>query len=85
MGIRVQPREIEVPADEPFKHDLLHRREAADTLTHIVSNLEGPCVIAVDAAWGFGKTTFLRMWSQDLRNQGIPVVAFNAWETDLFL
>ncbi len=82
MGIRVQPREIEVPADEPFKHDLLHRREAADTLTHIVSNLEGPCVIAVDAAWGFGKTTFLRMWSQDLRNQGIPVVAFNAWETD---
>ena len=82
VGIRLQPREIEIPADDPFKHDLLGRREAVDTLTHLVGNLEGPCVLAVDAAWGFGKTTFLRMWSQHLRNQGTPVVAFNAWETD---
>ena len=82
MGIRVQPRDIEIPADEPFRHDLLNRRGAVDTLTHLVGNLEGPCVIAVDAAWGFGKTTFLHMWSRHLRNQGFPVVAFNAWETD---
>ena len=82
MGIRVQPREIEIPAADPFKEDLLDRREAADTLTHLVGNLEGPCVIAVDAEWGFGKTTFLRMWAQHLRNQGFPVVKFNAWETD---
>ena len=82
MGIRVQFREIEVPADDPFKHDLLGRREAADTLTHLVGNLEGPCVLAVDSAWGFGKTTFLRMWARQLRNQAFPVVAFNAWETD---
>ena len=38
--------------------------------------------MAVDAAWGAGKTTFLRMWAQDLRNKGFPVIAFNAWETD---
>lgn len=82
MGIRVQPREIDVRASNPFEADLLDRREAVDTLTHLVGNLEGPCVIAVDAAWGFGKTTFLRMWSQHLRNQGFSVVAFNAWETD---
>ena len=82
MGIRVQPREIEIPAADPFKGDLLDRGEAADTLTHLVGNLKGPCVIAVDAAWGFGKTTFLRMWAQHLRNQGFPVVEFNAWETD---
>jgi len=36
----------------------------------------------VDAAWGTGKTTFLRMWKSWLRQQGFPVVAFNAWETD---
>ena len=82
MGIRVQPREIEVRASDPLEADLLDRREAVDTLTHLVGNLEGPCVIAVDAAWGFGKTTFLNMWSQHLRNQGFPVVTFNAWETD---
>ena len=82
MGIRVQPQKIEVPPDDPFKADLLDRREAVDTLTHLVGNLEGPCVIAVDAAWGFGKTTFVEMWTQHLRNQGYPVVDFNAWETD---
>ena len=82
MRIRVQPREIEVPADDPFSVDLLDRREAVDTLTHLVGNLDGPCVVAVDAAWGFGKTTFLKMWSQHLRNEEFPVVAFNAWETD---
>ncbi len=82
MGIRVQPREIEIPANDPFRNDLLGRREAVDTLTHLVGNLDGPCAIAVDAAWGFGKTTFLRMWSHHLRNQEFPVLAFNAWETD---
>ena len=41
-----------------------------------------PCVLAVDAAWGFGKTTFLRIWAQHLRNEGFPVVGFNAWEAD---
>ncbi len=57
-------------------------KEAADTQTHLISNLEGPCVLAVDAAWGFGKTTFFGMWSQHLCNKGFPVVALNAWETD---
>ena len=82
MGIRIQPREIEVPEDAPFKNDLLGRREPADILTHIVGSIDGPCVLAIDAAWGTGKTTFLKIWSQHLRNEGFPVVEFNAWETD---
>ena len=82
MGIRIQPREIDVPKDDPFKNDLLGRKEPAEVLTHLVGSLEGPCVLAVDAAWGAGKTTFLKIWSQYLRNNGFPVVEFNAWETD---
>ncbi len=82
MGIRIQPMEVIIPNDEPFKHDLLDRRDKAEVLTSLVSNVEGPCTMAVDAAWGAGKTTFLKMWAQYLRNQGFPVVEFNAWETD---
>ncbi len=82
MGIRIQPREIEVPEDNPFKNDLLGRREPARILTHIVGSIDGPCVLAIDAAWGTGKTTFLKIWSQHLRNESFPVVEFNAWETD---
>ena len=82
MAIRIQPRDIEVPEDDPFRDDLLGRREAVDTLTHLVGNIEGPCAMAVDAPWGAGKTTFLKIWARHLRNQGFPVVEFNAWETD---
>lgn len=82
MGIRIQPRDIEVPEHDPFENDLLGRKESVEVLTHLVNSFEGPCVLAVDAAWGNGKTTFLRIWTQYLRNQEFPVVEFNAWETD---
>ena len=38
--------------------------------------------MSIDASWGTGKTTFLNMWKQHLRNEGFPVVGFNAWNTD---
>ena len=82
MGFRVQPPPIDIPADDPFRNDLLDRRESAEVLTHLLASIEGPCVLAVDAAWGNGKTTFLDMWSQHLCNEGFPVAGFNAWETD---
>ena len=82
MGIRIQPLDIEIPGDDPFKNDLLERKEPAEVLTHLIGSIEGPCVLAVDAVWGAGKTTFLRIWAQYLRNKGFPIVEFNAWETD---
>ena len=85
MGIRIQPREIVIsddPDGDPFENDLLERKDKAEVLTSLVSNIDGPCTMAVDAAWGAGKTTFLKMGAQYLRNEGFPVVEFNAWETD---
>ena len=82
MGIRVQPKELEIPTDDPFKYDLLARKEPVEILTAIIGSIEGPCVLAVDSGWGTGKTTFLKMWVQHLWNEGFHVVDFNAWETD---
>ena len=94
MGIRIQPREIDFPELhkfgpdhegpdlDPFQGDLLDRKEKIEVLSRLVGNIEGPCAMAVDAAWGAGKTTFLKMWARHLRQQGFPVVEFNAWETD---
>lgn len=82
MKIRLQPIEVDVPECDPFQKDLLDRKNLATTLTQLVDAIEGPCVMAIDAPWGAGKTTFLKMWSQQLRNKGFPVVDFNAWETD---
>ena len=80
MGTRIQPLDIEVLENDPFKHDLLEREEPVEILTHVLGSKEGPCVMAVDAPWGAGKTIFLRMWAQYLRDRGIPVVEFNAWD-----
>ena len=82
MGVRIQPRSVEIPKDDPFKNDLLGRKESAEVFTSLLGNMEGPCVMAVDAAWGTGKTTFINMWIQHLRNDGFKVVNLNAWETD---
>ena len=84
MKIRIQPSEIEIHENDPFKYDQLGRKEPAEILTHLVGSIEGPCVLAIEAPWGTGKTTFLKMWSQYLRQdkQGFPVIEFNAWETD---
>ena len=82
MGIRIQPEEICVPKDNPFKDDLLGREQTAEVLTRFIDNIDGPGVLAIDASWGAGKTTFLRMWKQYLHNEGFPVVMFNAWDND---
>ena len=82
MRIQIQPVVVEVPEDDPFKHDLLYRKEPAEILTSLVGSVEGSCVMGIDAPWGAGKTTFLKMWAQHMRNNGFPVVEFNAWETD---
>ena len=83
MGFQIQPRELKIPESEPFANDKLGRKEPAEILTRLVRSFDGPCVVAIDAAWGKGKTTFLKMWARHLRNGGCPVVEFNAWETDL--
>ena len=82
MTFRIQPEELEIPQKKPFKLDLLEREETVKILTHLSRSISGPCVLALDAPWGGGKTTFLRFWAQYLRNNDFSVVEFNAWETD---
>ena len=85
QSVRIQPSDLCIPEEDPFASDRLGRQESVEVLTRIVSRIEGPCVLALDAPWGYGKTTFLKMWEGRLRQeaQGFPIVAFfNAWETD---
>lgn len=80
--MKIKPDDIAIPHDDPFRHDLLDRKQPILALTNLLQNLETPYTMSIDASWGNGKTTFLNMWKQHLRNEGFPVVSFNAWETD---
>ena len=82
MTICIHSKNRDVPRKNPFKNDLLERKTPVETLTRLIDAVDGPRVMAVDAAWGMGKTTFLNLWAWHLRESGFPVICFNAWETD---
>lgn len=82
MGIRIQPAELEITRENPFANDLLGRETAAKVLTQVIQSIDGPCVLSIDGPYGVGKTTFLRLWAQHLKNHEIQVVNLNAWESD---
>ena len=82
MRYRVHPAPVVVADTDPFKNDRLDRKETAEVLTNLLGSIHGPCVLALDATWGMGKTTFLRMWKSKLEKEGFRIVMFNAWDTD---
>ncbi len=80
--MKIKHGELDIPADDPFKNDPLHRKEIASVLTNLVRSVDDPFVLAINAPWGEGKTTFLRMWRHNLTKEGFPTLYFNAWEND---
>lgn len=74
-----------------FEEDLLGLKEFAKRLDKFIDTelnfVEGSLVIALSAKFGFGKTTFLEMWSSSLKNaeqkEDKPfIISLNAWESD---
>ena len=81
--MRLRPSPFVVPeSGDPFVNDSLDRKDQIEALTELLRNVDGPCVLAVDGAWGSGKTAFLKMWARFLRSKRFRVAEFNAWETD---
>lgn len=78
----LKSRDIEIVEDDPFRNDALSRKESGEALTEFVLSANDSVVVCIDAPWGQGKTTFLRMWEQHLKNNDIPTIYFNAWESD---
>ena len=76
-----------------FEEDLLGLKEFANRLDKFIATeqkfVEGSLVIALSAKFGFGKTTFLQMWSSSLKNaeekEDRPfIISLNAWESDYY-
>ena len=83
MYMRLKPKPLEIGDETGFgEHDLFGRKDFADHLTNLVNNIEDPTVFLLDAAWGDGKTTFLKQWAGELRSADIPVIEFDAFARD---
>lgn len=80
--MRLKPKAIIPTVENPFEKDLLKREQYANVLSQIVKNSEGSFTLSINAPWGYGKTTFIKMWEASLQNDGYQTIYFNAWESD---
>lgn len=62
--------------------DIFNRKPYGDRLMNLIKNSEGELVIALDAAWGEGKSTFIQMWRGMLQKEGITHFYFDAFSND---
>ena len=83
MVINFKDINIESTPESPFEGDRLNRSNVVRTLYNLTNGLgKSGCVLALNADWGAGKTTLIRMWRNFIEQQGGKSLYFNAWETD---
>lgn len=80
--MKIRAPQIEIPVEEPFRNDLLGRKESSGLLLELIRSTDDPLVLCINASWGEGKSTFIKMWRQALINAGFKTLYFNAWEND---
>jgi len=77
-----KPEEIQIPKENPYQNDKLQRQQAGNSLKSLIINAGGPLVVSLNGGWGTGKTTFLKMWRQDLEKDDFTTIYFSAWDDD---
>ncbi|WP_273977791.1 P-loop NTPase fold protein [Vibrio parahaemolyticus] len=85
--MRLTVPELQISDDEGFstEKDLFHRKQFGDQLYNLINNSDENLVLALDAQWGEGKSTFIKMWSGENRHkQELPLetIYFDAFEND---
>lgn len=80
--MQIRAPSVEVPVENPFQNDKLGRKPAVEALASILTSSIEPLVISVNAPWGYGKSTYLRMLEAYLVTQKLKIISFNAWESD---
>jgi hypothetical protein len=82
--MKLTPPPIEIEEYEGFlpEKDIFQRKGFAEKLSNLIENVSDELVLAIDAPWGEGKTTFVRMWQGMLKEQGVESIYFDAFQND---
>lgn len=80
--MKLRQHELQIPKENPFTHCKLQREPYAKVLTNIAANFADGFVLAINNEWGAGKTTFVKMWQEQLKVEKFKTIYFNAWEND---
>lgn len=80
--MKFKRKAVDVNSSNIFEHDKLERKGSVNNLTELLKNIDSPVVLSVNAPWGAGKTTYLRMLHASLELEERKAIYFSAWETD---
>ena len=80
--MQIKQHEPEIETNDIWKDDKLDVKKFAERLTSLLQGQTEPLTIALNGAWGSGKTFLLKRWREDLKKQGRTAIYFNAWEDD---
>ncbi len=80
--MNLRHNDLYINPDNPFENCQLDRKQYALILTQIITNYTSGFVLGLNSTWGTGKTTFVKMWQQHLKNEGFKTLYYNAWEND---
>lgn len=61
--------------------DLLGREKLAENFLKVILT-QNAKVYSINAPWGAGKTYFLKFLENSCKNQKVPFIQYNIWETD---
>lgn len=82
MKLTVPPLQIESNEGFTSEKDIFNRKDFGQNLLNLIINTDDELVIALDAPWGEGKTTFIKMWQGMLAQEGIKSIYFDAFAND---
>ncbi|MEX0277692.1 MAG: P-loop NTPase fold protein [Ruegeria sp.] len=85
MRLTLPEPKIDLYSDGFDEHDKLSRKSIGDKLSKLVEDIDDPLVIALDGAWGSGKSFFLKCWvGEHLKREGntTQTVYFDAFKHD---
>jgi predicted KAP-like P-loop ATPase len=74
---------IEIDEKSIFLNDMLDREDAIKNLSAIIETTTNSFVLSINADWGSGKTTFVKLLQTYLKKEkNINSIYFSAWEDD---
>lgn len=82
--MRIFPPDLEIGDHEGFdpKKDIFQRAAFGKGIANLLGSSDDPLIVVLDAPWGMGKTTFIKMLAGYLRKDDFPVIYFDAFKND---
>ena len=69
MILKHQP--IDIEDNDIFKFDKLDRKESIENLSSLLISTNNAFTLSINANWGAGKTTFIKLWKAYLKHAKI--------------